>query len=232
MQTNSWSFAVPQLDGPVGVRRWGHYGMPVVLFASAGGDSFEPERLQLLGALGGLIDAGRIKLYAVEGTAIRMMLAGPADAGQRAQALRAFDQWVGSALVRQVREDCQSEALELLAAGCAYGAASAVQALLLAPRVFRGAIGLSGTYDLRPWIESAAQAADVSALQSGASAAGRTVLLAYTQGDYEDVPASQQMAVRLRALGVTVKEDIARSGLHFGFAAWREQLPRCVGQWL
>ena len=56
--------------------RWGHYGLPVVLFASAGGDSLEPERQRLIEALGGLIESGRIKLYAVDGTALRTVARG------------------------------------------------------------------------------------------------------------------------------------------------------------
>ncbi len=53
----SWSFIVPRLPAPVGVTRWGHFGTPVVLFASAGGDGLEAERLQIIPALAPLLDS-------------------------------------------------------------------------------------------------------------------------------------------------------------------------------
>jgi len=39
IQKNSWSFAVPLLPASVAVTRWGHYGTPLILFASAGAGS-------------------------------------------------------------------------------------------------------------------------------------------------------------------------------------------------
>jgi esterase/lipase superfamily enzyme len=40
--------------------RWGHFGVPVVIFPTGGGDFEEIERFQLIAALGELIDGGRI----------------------------------------------------------------------------------------------------------------------------------------------------------------------------
>jgi esterase/lipase superfamily enzyme len=170
MPKNSWSFVVPPLPAPIGVTRWGHFGMPVVLFASAGGDSLEAERLQIIAALAPLLDAGRIKVYAVDGSAMRLLLAGTAAPAARIEAQRSFAAWVESGLGPHVRRDCENDRLELLACGCALGAASALQALLRNPQLFRGAIGLSGTYDLLPWLapawtDGAAAGVDVSPLQ-------------------------------------------------------------------
>src|SRR5579863_9767378 len=107
MPTNSWSFTVPPLPAPIGVTRWGHFGMPVVLFASAGGDGLEAERLQIIAALAPLLEAGSIKVFAVDGTAMRVLLAGRAAPEARIQALRAFDEWVVNGLGPQVRRDCE-----------------------------------------------------------------------------------------------------------------------------
>ena len=45
--------------------RWGHFGVPVLVFPTAGGDAEEVERHHLVGHLGGLVDDGRIKVYSV-----------------------------------------------------------------------------------------------------------------------------------------------------------------------
>jgi esterase/lipase superfamily enzyme len=50
----------------VRLTRWGHYGMPVLLFPTAGGDAGEAERMQLIGALWELIESGRIKVYSCD----------------------------------------------------------------------------------------------------------------------------------------------------------------------
>ena len=50
-----WS---PRLECDVTVARWGHWGMPVLLFPTAGGDADEFERMDVIGALWPLIEAG------------------------------------------------------------------------------------------------------------------------------------------------------------------------------
>jgi esterase/lipase superfamily enzyme len=248
MPKNSWSFTVPRLAAPIGVTRWGHFGMPVILFASAGGDSLEAERLQLIAALTPLLDAGKIKVYAIEGTAMRVLLAGSAAPEARIQALRAFDEWVVSGLGPQVRRDCESDTLELLACGCALGAASAMQGLLRAPQLFRGAIGLSGTYDLLPWLApapswtaAAAGGVEVSPLQGCALLAEgpllaqlrqRPVTLAATAGDYDNPEATRALALRLRERGIMALTEVWGAPFQFGFSSWCQMLPGFVGEWL
>jgi esterase/lipase superfamily enzyme len=249
VQKRSWSFAVAPLGAPIGVTRWGHYGLPLLLFASAGGDSLEPERMQLIQALGPMIDSGHIKVYAVDGTAMRLLLAGSATPAQRVAALLGFDEWVGAGLVPEVRRDCHSDSLEMLACGCAFGAASALQALLRHPQLIRGAIGVSGTYDLVPWITPAPPApapdadtcAAVSPLQwparppqvaDLAALASRSVTVACAAGDYENQDATTRMASRLREHGVVTRTELWGPEFNFGFASWRAMLPRFVGAWL
>jgi esterase/lipase superfamily enzyme len=222
--------------------------MPVVLFASAGGDSLEAERLQMVAALAPLLDSGKIKVFAVDGTAMRVLLAGTAAPDVRIQAAHTFDEWVVTGLGAHVRRDCENDAVELLACGCALGAASALQALLRDPQLFRGAIGLSGTYDLLPWLTAgqargadAGDGADVSPLHGlgwlpdGAQLKRlrqRPVTLACTAGDYDDAPATEAMAEQLRGRGIATRTDVWGPQFHFGFSSWCQMLPRFVGDWL
>lgn len=236
----SWTYDVPLVPAPVTVTRWGHYGLPVVLFASAGGDSLEPERQRLIESLGALLESGRIKVYAVDGAAARTLVAGP-PTGAAYSALRAFSDWVGGALVPQVRQDCQSDALESLAVGCAFGAGSALQALLCFPTLFRGALGVSGTYDFAAWLGPAPAIERVSPLQrirqlprgeNLQCVRRRAITLASTEGDYDTPAATLEMASALREQGIEVRHETGRSGAGFGFASWRELLPRCLERWL
>ena len=69
MQKDWVSWQTQRLPCPARVLRWGHYGRPVLIFPTAGGDLEEIERHGLVGALSGLIDEGRIKVYSVDSIA-------------------------------------------------------------------------------------------------------------------------------------------------------------------
>ncbi len=43
----------------------GHWGPPMILFPTSGGDEGEYERQSLIGAIGDHIDAGRVKTFSV-----------------------------------------------------------------------------------------------------------------------------------------------------------------------
>jgi esterase/lipase superfamily enzyme len=51
--------------------RWGHYGTPVLLFPTAGGEAEEAERMGAIAALRPLIDAGRVKVASPRSLAVR-----------------------------------------------------------------------------------------------------------------------------------------------------------------
>ena len=46
--------------------RWGNYGLPLLLFPTAGGDAEEVERFYLIQQLAPFINDGRLKVYSVD----------------------------------------------------------------------------------------------------------------------------------------------------------------------
>jgi hypothetical protein len=58
----------------VSLARWGHLGVPVLLFPTAGGDAEEMERFQMMQVLAPLLDAGKIKVYSCDSVAGRAMV--------------------------------------------------------------------------------------------------------------------------------------------------------------
>ena len=58
MRRDFFGWHTHRLPCPARVLRWGHWGTPVLLFPTAGGDFEEPERQGLIGALAGLIVGG------------------------------------------------------------------------------------------------------------------------------------------------------------------------------
>ena len=56
----------PGLDRPGTVVRYGHWGRPVVVFPSEQGRAWDYENNGMVGAVADLVEAGRVKLYAVD----------------------------------------------------------------------------------------------------------------------------------------------------------------------
>ena len=146
MQKQAWTWTTSHFPQPARMARWGHFGAPVLIFPTAGGDFEEIERFQLVAALGALIDGGRIKVYSVDALAVRARLSGATNIDDR------YDAFLHEDVLRRMRSDCQAERIEPLLVGASLGAGTAIRTLCRHPDVFRGAIGLSGIYsDGRDW---------------------------------------------------------------------------------
>jgi len=215
--------------------RWGHYGSPVLVFPTAGGDAQEIERQGLIGSIWHLIDAGRIKVFSVDSIAGRSWLRG--DAPRHSMWLQnQFDAVVSSEVVAAVRTDCGDEAIELISAGASIRAFNAVASLCRHPDVFRAAIGMSGTYDLSGrlhghWSDDFYFSSplhylpgltDPTVLEKLRS---RFVVLATGAGRWEDPEESWRMAGALGANGIPNRVDVWSAGHDHDWATWREMLP-------
>ena len=56
----------PGMDRPGTLIRYGHFGRPVLVFPSEQGRAWDYESNGMVGAVSGLVDAGRVKLYCVD----------------------------------------------------------------------------------------------------------------------------------------------------------------------
>src|SRR4029453_6260395 len=63
-----------RMQQPISLARWGHFGTPVLVFPTAGGDAEEIERNHLVTACSELLEAGRVKLYSCDSAAGRAMV--------------------------------------------------------------------------------------------------------------------------------------------------------------
>jgi esterase/lipase superfamily enzyme len=236
MQRESWTWTSTRLAAPARVVRWGHFGAPVLLFPSAGGDCEEVERFHLVGALADSIESGRIKVFSVDGIAVRSWLRGTVAPEECARVQNLYDAYIDTEVVPLIRRDCQSEAIEIVAAGAAIGACSAISALVRLPSVFRAAIALSGIFDLSKYLVSGFTPALASVLPLHSLSAladdavrRRFVLLATGEGAYEQRAESERMSAVLGTAGVNhTFEKWGRNYAHT-WNTWREMLPRYVG---
>ena len=219
--------------------RWGWHGTPVLLFPTAGGDGEECDRFKMIYVLRDLIQAGRIKVYScdsVGGQALSERRAHPPGYFPRMQAL--FDAFVYHELVPWIRKDCSSADIGIVTAGASIGAFNAVASICKHPDVFTHAIGMSGTYNIKKWLEADDLGLDyyfsapldflpnlgdspqLRALRE------RSVILATGEGPYEDPAESWSMGQALGAKGVPNRVDFWGQEYRHDWPTWREMLPR------
>jgi len=132
-----------ELDG---VLAFGHYGRPVLVFPAQAGNRYEWEQHGMVGAVSGLLDAGRVKLYCVDswdrGTWDDEWL--PLE--ERARRHGAFEWWLTTHVVPLIHADCGGFQ-EIVVTGTSLGAFHAANLALRRADLFPLALCFSGIYD-------------------------------------------------------------------------------------
>jgi esterase/lipase superfamily enzyme len=241
MQKDSFGWSSDRLPSGARVARWGHYGRPVLLFPTAGGDFEEVERHGLVAALSPLIDAGRIKVYSVDSVAGRHWIEPQHSPEYSSRVQNMFDAFIYHELVPLIRQDCASTDIEIVTAGASIGAFNAVALLCRHPDAFRLAIGMSGTYDLSRYVGShwnddfyyssplhylpgLAESGQLDALRQ------RMVILASGSGRWENIGESWAMARVLGAKGVPNRVDDWGSAFEHDWPTWWRMLPQYLSE--
>jgi esterase/lipase superfamily enzyme len=213
----------------------------VLLFPTAGGDFEEVERFHLVGALAGLVDAGRIKVYSIDSVAGKTWLQGTHSPEYCSRVQNLYDAFIYEELVPHIRRDCRSDNAEVIATGASIGAFNAVASLCRHPDAFRLAIAMSGTYDLSKYLQGrfnqdfyfSSPLHYLPGLQEGpllAALRHRFVLLATGEGDYEAPWESWQLANLLGAKGIPNRVDLWGRDRHHDWKTWREMLPKYLAE--
>ncbi len=214
--------------------RWGELGAPVLVFPTAGGDAWEIERFGLVDALGPLMAAGRIKVYSVDSLSGRSWLRRD-DPAHSMWLQNRFDECLRAEVVPAIRADCNSDQIEVVAAGASIGAFWSLEVLCRHPDVFRVAICMSGTFDLGPWRDG--QWSDdfyysspldfLSGLEGPVleRLRSRFVVLACGQGAWENPDESWRAAEVLGRKGIPNRVDLWSDQHAHDWPTWREMLP-------
>lgn len=229
-----------RLQSDISLVRWGHYGRPVLVFPTAGGDAEEIERNGLVDAVGHLVEAGRVKIYSCDSVAGRVMVRGEGNPRHRAALLNAFHEAVRHELAPAIRLDCRDADIGIVAAGASIGAFNAVAVLCRYPEVFVQAIGMSGTYDVSRFVGDDAgmdlfyatplyflPGLDGPTLDS---LRRRFAILATGEGRWENAGKSWRMADALGAKGIPNRVDPWGPDWDHEWPTWRRMLPHYLDQ--
>ncbi len=237
----NWSWNTQRLPEPARVARWGHFGTPVLLFPTAGGDYEEIERFHLVRVLGDLIEAGRIKLYSVDSVAGKTWLQGTHSAEYCSRVQNLFDGYIYHEVLPLIRKDCNQNDIEVVAAGASIGAFNAVASICRHPDAFKLAIAMSGTFDLSKYLDGrinqdfyfSSPLHYLPGLDDGPQLAQlrqRFVVIPTGEGDWEDPGESWRIANVLGAKGVPNRVDLWGKDRHHNWVTWREMLPKYLSE--
>lgn len=224
-----------RLHGDASLARWGHWGRPVLLFPTAGGDALEVERMGLLDSVGDLIEGGRVKVYSCDSVAGAAIVRKEGDARHRGWILNAFHEYVRREVVPAVWADCGGVEVGMIATGASVGAFNALAMLCRYPDVFTHAVGMSGTYDLGTLIggDGAEDLYFATPMFFVPGLGGahleqlrqRFAILASGEGRWEDIGHSWRLAEVLGSRGVHNRVDSWGAQWDHDWPTWRAMLP-------
>lgn len=222
--------------------RWGHFGQPVLVFPTAGGDAEEIERWQVIRALLPLIEAGKIKVYSCDSVAGAVWFGKQGSPEHRMWFMNQYHQYVKHEVVPAIRTDCKNPEIPIWAAGASIGAFHSVAAVCRFPDLFHRALAMSGTYDLMRFSEATSYTEHyyVSSPRDFVPRLDglhldvlrqRHCLLATGAGRAENVGESWQMANVLGAKGIPNRVDDWGPDWHHDWPTWRAMLPKYLDEW-
>ena len=215
------------------VVRWGHYGVPVLLFPTAGGDAEEVERHRLVGTLEPMIDAGRIKVYSCDSAAGQALQRDEGSPAHRMWLFNQYHQAVAEEVVPAIHADSAPQ--PVVVAGASIGAFNAYAMICRYPHLFGAAICMSGTYHVEQFIggDTTEDWYFSSPLQFLPGLEGpalealrrRFVVLASGSGRWEDVGESWAASEALGRKGVPNRVDDWGDRYDHDWPTWWEMLP-------
>jgi esterase/lipase superfamily enzyme len=197
------------IGGAGNVVTHGHYGRPVLVFPSERGSAWDYESNGMVAAVGGLVEAGRVKLYCVDGF----------DSGERWR----YEAWILDQVVPFIHEDLGGPQ-DILATGCSMGAFHSANFVLRRADLIPAAICLSGNYEFGVTGEVASFGGDhLDWIRSRAS-----FLLVCGQGQWEDttgaLDSTRHLAQLLGEKGIRHELDLWGHDVPHDWPSWRAQI--------
>lgn len=229
----------PSIGGSGAVIAYGHYGRPVIAFPAESGRAWDWEGLGMVDAVGGLLEAGRLKLYCVDSYDAASWSNRELPLEQRAREHERWEAWLLEQVVPWISEDCAGAA-EMALTGCSLGAFHAANLALKHADRFPLAICMSGNYDPAGW-HGWGERGDATYFNSPLDYVAHlegghldwlrsrvSLLLVCGQGRWEDTTGSLESTRRFGALlngkGIRCELDLWGHDVAHDWPSWRAQL--------
>jgi esterase/lipase superfamily enzyme len=238
-----WS---PAIGAEGGLIAYGHHGRPVLVFPSEQGRCWDYEDRGMIGAVAGLIDAGRVKVYTVDSYDAASWTDEALPLEERAVRHGRYEDWILNQVVPFVFDDCNGPQ-DIITTGCSFGAFHAANFALRRADLFPLALCQSGVYDAGRlgWGERGDAAYFNSPMDYVANRGGDHLdwlrgrvglVLVCGQGQWEDTTGALDQTIRfdrvLAGKGIRHETDLWGHDVPHDWPSWRNQfahhLPRLV----
>jgi esterase/lipase superfamily enzyme len=137
----------------MGMRVYGHWGSPLLVFPTSGGDEWEYERQGMLDALGHHVEGGKVKLFCVASVNHQSWYDKGAHPRHRSYVQAMYDSYVAEEVAPFIHGHCRTLGIAIATTGASFGAYHAANSLFKHPDLFRRCLALSGVYDLRRFMD-------------------------------------------------------------------------------
>jgi esterase/lipase superfamily enzyme len=231
--------------GPLRLIAYGHWGRPVLAFPSELGQRWDWEDRGMVEALAPLLDAGRVKLYCVDGADAHSWRADDQPLEERARRHGEYEHWINDAVAPWIHADTADG--EIVVTGASFGAYHAANFALKRADLYPLAICLSGVYDVG--VVGWGERGDATYFNNPADYVGHlhgehldwlrsrvSLVLVCGQGQWEDttgaLESTRRFAERLGEKGIRCELDLWGHDVPHDWPSWRAQiahhLPRFV----
>jgi esterase/lipase superfamily enzyme len=199
----------------------------------------------MIDALGSLLDAGRVKLYCVDGADAYTWRADDQPLEERARRHGEYERWINDAVAPWIHDDTGGG--EIVVTGASFGAYHAANFALKRADLYPLAICLSGVYDVA--VVGWGERGDATYFSNPMDYVGHlhdehldwlrsrvSLLLVCGQGQWEDttgaLESTRRFAERLGEKGIRCELDLWGHDVPHDWPSWRAQiahhLPRFV----
>jgi len=150
MHTEHHRWFSPALGHDMELNVYGYYGQPIVVFPAQDGRYYDFENFKMIDSCADLIDAGRIKIIAVDSVDWQSWTNEGVHPADRAMRHMDYERYITTEVAPFVQKNTGLETMWV--SGCSMGALHSANFFFRRPDLFDGLIALSGLYDLRLFI--------------------------------------------------------------------------------
>lgn len=237
MERRHISLFSPAIGADGDVLVYGHWGRPLLAFPSQEGPAWQYEERGMIDALGGLIDEGRVKVYAVSSFDSGSWYREGIPLEERARLHGLYEDWIVNQVAPFVQRDSATH--EIAVTGVSFGAYHAANFALRRADLFPLAICQSGVYDVS--VVAGGERGDAVYFNNPADyveglggdhldwlRSRVSLLLLAGRGQWEDttgaLESTQRFAAQLAGKGIPHELDVWGEDSPHDWPAWRAQI--------
>jgi esterase/lipase superfamily enzyme len=138
-----------RLGREMGVNVYGHWGPPMIVFPTTGGDEWEYERQGVIAAIWPAIEGGRVKVFCINTNHGDSFGNGGVHPLHRSWMQKQYDEYVRAELIPFVHSHCRTSDVPIWTMGASLGAYHAANTLFKHPDLVKRCYALSGVFDMK-----------------------------------------------------------------------------------